>query len=61
MLYKQVLYCLSRSAIPVFILGIFKRGSHELFAQGLASNYDLLDLCFLSSWDYHQRLALQQF
>jgi hypothetical protein len=32
------------------VLGIFKIGSHELFA-GLASNLDPSDLCLLSSWD----------
>jgi hypothetical protein len=34
------------------VLGIFKTGSLELFAQELASNHDPPDPCFLSSWDY---------
>jgi hypothetical protein len=39
------------TSLFVYVMGFFKVGSCELFAQ-LALNHDPPDLCLLSSWDY---------
>jgi hypothetical protein len=36
------------------VMDFFKIGSHKLFAGGLTSNHDPLDLCLLSSKDHRR-------
>jgi hypothetical protein len=40
---------LGRSCTISFCVSIFKIGSHQLFAPGLASNCDPTDFCLLNS------------
>jgi hypothetical protein len=46
-LARQLLFHLSHSISPFFVMGIFKIGSHKLFAQGLALNTVVL---IFASW-----------